>query len=810
MSKKKINFMCTAFRDGFQSVYGARVFTKDFMPAVAAAKEAGITHFEAGGGARFQSLYFYTNEDAFEMMDEFRRVAGPDANLQTLARGVNVVGLDSQPRDMIKLHAQLFKKHGMTTIRNFDALNDVNNLIDSGKYIHEAGLKHEVTVTMMSLPEGVTGAHDPDFYEKILRQILDAGIPYDSVCFKDASGTSTPHNVYETIKRARKMLGPNVKIVFHSHETAGVSIQQYMSAIEAGADQVDLSMSPCSGGTCQPDIITMWHALRGTEYTLDIDINKVREAEKVFENCMKDYFLPPEATMVNPEIPFFPLPGGALTANTQMLRDNGLMDKYPQIVEAMGETVAKGGFGTSVTPVSQFYFQQAFNNVMFGPWKKFAEGYGKMVLGYFGKTPVAPDPEVVKAAAEQMKLEPTTEKAVDINDRDPNKGRAAAEKMLKDAGLPITDENVFIAAACKDKGILYLTGKAKVNGVRKVSEEAKKEKAAEPAKKASNGEYTVTVNGAAYAVKLDKDSATVNGVKYPLSIVDGIKAAPAQAQVKRVVTGSQDINAPMPGLALRFNVKEGDTVKKNDILMVMEAMKMENEIYAPCDGVVSKICVKQGDQLQAGDLLMQIGGTVVEEVVAPAQAPAAAAAPQAAPAQTVVTGAVDINAPMPGLALRFNVKEGDAVKKNDILMVMEAMKMENEIYSPCDGVVSKICVKQGDQLQAGDLLMQIGGTVVEAAPAPQAAPEPVAEPAPAAPVNSGAKGSTVVSAPMPGLALRFNVKVGDVVKENDLLMVMEAMKMENEIYAPAAGTIMSIDVNQGDQLQAGDTLMTIG
>ena len=165
---------------------------------------------------------------------------------------------------------------------------------------------------------------------------------------------------------------------------------------------------------------------------------------------------------------------------------------------------------------------------------------------------------------------------------------------------------------------------------------------------------------------------------------------------------------------------------------------------------------------------------------------------------------------MPGLALRFNVKEGDTVKKNDILMVMEAMKMENEIYSPCDGVVSKICVKQGDQLQAGDLLMQIGGTVVEAAPAPQAAPEPVAEPAPAAPVNSGAKGSTVVSAPMPGLALRFNVKVGDVVKENDLLMVMEAMKMENEIYAPAAGTIMSIDVNQGDQLQAGDTLMTIG
>lgn len=699
MSKKKVDFMCTAFRDGFQSVYGARVFTKDFMPAVAAAREAGITHFEAGGGARFQALYFYTNEDAFAMMDEFRRVAGPDANLQTLARGVNIVGLDSQPRDMIKLHAKLFKKHGMTTIRNFDALNDVNNLIDSGKAIHDAGLKHEVTVTMMSLPEGVTGAHDPDFYERILREILDAGIPFDSVCFKDASGTSTPHNVYETIKRARKLLGPDMKIVFHSHETAGVSIDQYMSALEAGATSIDLSMSPCSGGTCQPDIITMWHALRGTEYTLDVDIAKVQKAEHVFEECMKDYFLPPEATKVNPNIPFFPLPGGALTANTQMLRDNGLMDKYPLIVEAMGETVAKGGFGTSVTPVSQFYFQQAFNNVMFGPWKKFAEGYGKMVLGYFGKTPVAPDPEVVKLASAQLHLEPTTEKCVDINDRDPNKGIKAAEKMLQDAGLPITDENVFIAGACKEKGILYLTGKAHVNGVRK-NEPKKAEK------KNASGEYTVTVNGVAYGVKLDKDSATVNGVKYPLNVVDGIKAAAVAAPAPAVSTKNIDVNAPMPGLALRFNVKEGDTVKEGDLLMVMEAMKMENEIFAPASGVVSKICVNQGDQLQAGDVLMQIGATV-----AAASAPAAAApadAPKATPAPAAGAKRVEVTAPMPGLALRFNVKVGDTVKENDLLMVMEAMKMENEIFAPASGTIVEIPVNQGDQLQAGDVLMIIG------------------------------------------------------------------------------------------------------
>ncbi len=240
--------MNTAFRDGFQSVYGARVFTDDFIPAVEAAADAGLKYFEAGGGARFQSLYFYSNEDAFEMMDRFREAAGPDADLQTLARGINVVGLESQPREIIRLHADLFAKHGITTIRNFDALNDIDNLTFSGKCIVDAGLKHQVTVTMMGLPPGCSGAHDADFYEMILKRILDAEIPFHSVCFKDASGTSTPSTIFETIKRAKKLLPGDTPLQFHTHETAGIGIIGYKAAIEAGAEIIDLSMAPCSGG----------------------------------------------------------------------------------------------------------------------------------------------------------------------------------------------------------------------------------------------------------------------------------------------------------------------------------------------------------------------------------------------------------------------------------------------------------------------------------------------------------------------------------------------------------------------------------
>ncbi len=607
MAKKPVNIMCTAFRDGFQSCYGARVLTEDFMPAVAACKEAGITHFEAGGGACFQSLYFYCNEDAFAMMDRFRQVAGADANLQTLARGVNVVGLDSQSHDIIKLHAKLFKKHGISTIRNFDALNDVNNLIDSGQAIRDAGLKHEVVVSMMELPPGCTGAHTAEFYIQTLQQILKAGIPYDSVCFKDASGTSVPSKVYDTIKQARKLLGDDVNIVFHSHETAGIGTLCYKAAIEAGASQVDCSIAPMSGGTCQPDIATLWHAMRGSGYDLDIDIDRIMKAELISKECMKDYFLPPEALAVEPLIPWSPMPGGALTANTQMLRDNNLMDKYTDCMAAMSEVVRLGGFGTSVTPVSQFYFQQAFNNVLFGKWNKIAEGYGKMVLGYFGKTPCAPDPEIIKLASKQLGLEPTTEKVVDLNDRDPSKGIAPAKKMLIDNGITdLSDENIFIAATCKDKGIQFLKGEAKV-GIRKNAPGSGNgsESAAPAAVKANSG-YTVTVNGKAYGVTLKGDKAVVNGKEYAVNVAAGVakeSAAPAPAAGGK----ETDVKASVPGTVLRISVRAGDSVSEGDELLALDVMKMETLVAAPCAGTVKSVLVSQSDKVNTGDLLVTIG-----------------------------------------------------------------------------------------------------------------------------------------------------------------------------------------------------------
>ena len=611
---KKIKFMDCSFRDGFQSCLGARVKTDDFLPALEAAVKAGINYIEIGGGARFQSLFFYTQENAFEEMDRWRACVdsvAPGVNLQTLSRGVNVVGLSSQSSDIIDLHAKLFKKHGITTIRNFDALNDVRNLEVSGHAIARHGLKHQVTVTMMGLAPGLEEAyaHTPKFYIDRLNEIIASGIPFDSLAFKDASGTSTPATVFETVKMAREILdstyGKDAKeIQFHTHDTAGMAVACNMAAIEAGADVIDLAMSPLSGGTCEADILVMYQRLRGTDYTLDIDPEKIMNVEKVFEQCMDKYFMPPESMQVSPKIIFSPMPGGALTANTQMMRDNNCLDKYDACIEEMREVVAKGGFGTSVTPVSQFYFQQAFLNAMQGKnadgsWKLDKKGYGKMVLGYFGKTPVAPDPQVVKWASEQLGLEPTDKPVVEINDANPELGIAYNTKLLQDAGLEVTDENIFIVAACGDKGLKFLQGDRPM-GIR-YKEEAK-------SAKSGSGVYTATIDGKQIVVEADgKDgayTAKVNGKSYKVSLGEGAAvaaAAPAAGNGEGAA-----VTAPLPGNVLKVLVNAGDQVSKGDTVLILEAVKMENEIKADCDGTVGEIKVSAGSVVSAGDVLMTI------------------------------------------------------------------------------------------------------------------------------------------------------------------------------------------------------------
>ena len=596
MAKKYIDVMDTTFRDGFQSIFGGRVLMEDFFPAVEAAKNAGINHFEFGGGARFQSAFFYLQENAFDMMDKFRDIVGPEANLQVLSRGINTLTLDTCSREIIDLFSKMFAKHGTTTVRNFDALNDVANLAYSASCVKKHGMNHEAAITMMDLPPGCKGAHDVAFYEKTLRNMLDAGIEFDSLCFKDASGTANPNKVYETISMARKLLGEEVHLRLHTHETAGVSVASYLAALEAGANGIDMAASPLSGGTSQPDILTMLHATKGTNYNLgDLQLNKVLEYEARLKECLSEYVIPQEATQVSPLIPFSPMPGGALTANTQMMRDADTLDKFDEVILAMKEVVKRGGYGTSVTPVSQFYWQQAYSNVMFGDWNQIAPGYGRMVLGYFGNTPTEPDAEIVKMASEKLNLEPTTENPLDHADKEVGKSIAYWRKILEDEELETSEENIFIAAICDQKGIAFLKGESSLM-IRKGKNNTN------CGEKEMSGSYTVVVDGKSYSVQVAEGDAeiSVTPSAAPAAVTT---AASVPAPTASGAKGSIEIFSQTPGNVWKILKAAGDSVNEGEQIMILEAMKMEIDIIAEKAGVIKSIEVNTNDAVIDGQLL---------------------------------------------------------------------------------------------------------------------------------------------------------------------------------------------------------------
>lgn len=723
---KKIDFMLTAFRDGLQSAYGSRVLSSDYLPLVEKCAAAGIDHFESAGGALFQSAYFYCNEDAFSVMDAFRAAAGKGARLQSLSRGIGLLGLEGQSSDVVALHARLFRKHGVDVVRNFDALNDVQNLRFSGECIHKAGLRHELAIAMMELPPDGHSLRGSEFYLSVLRRIVDGGVLFDSLCFKDASGTATPRTVHEVVKGAKKLLGPRMRVVFHSHDTAGLGVESYIGAIEAGADQVDLSLAPCSGGTCQPDLLSMWHALRGTDYSLEIDPHRIIAIEEDFKDALADYYLPAEATRVDPLVSFFPMPGGALTSNIRMLRDNGLEGRYRDVVKAMGEAILKGGMGTSVTPVSQFYFQQAFNNVMYGPWTRIAEGYGRMVLGYYGATPEAPDPEIVSLAMAQLNLAPTTVPSLEINDKDPRKGLKAARSVLEAEGLPVTEENLFIAAICREKGILFLKGQAPLLIDRGHSEEndgsglatgfsgAPSVKAAPPVHRpeASPGEtqeVTVQLNDRAYGVRFSGDSVTVNGISYNVSVSKGIdEEALARMAALPQGSGTQSIatricvDSQLAGSLIRLYKKAGDKVAVGETVMVIDTMGVEIPVNSRHSGVIQDVFVHLGSAVETGEPLYRLSSIVhgTERTVSRATEARHVPGPGG-------KGEACLASPAPGLVLRIYKELGERVRPGESLLVLESMKMETPINSPVGGVVEAIAVRRGDLVQDGQVVITL-------------------------------------------------------------------------------------------------------
>ncbi len=634
---KKIHVMLTAFRDGLQSVFGGNVRVKDVLPALQAAAAMGVRHFEFGGGARYQAPYFYAGEDPFDCMDQMRAAVGPDADLQILTRSVSGVTLTTQRLKALEMQARLMKKHGTTIDRNFDFMNDVDNLIKTGQPIIDAGMHHQVCVAMMGLPYRSDKVHTPEFYVRVIQHLLDAGLHFDSVCMKDASGTTDPHTCYETAKGLKKILPHEIPLSMHTHDTASMAVACYMAGIAGGVDRIDLSVRPLASGTAQPDVRSMWHALKGTGYSLDIDASQMNELEKLLDEGLKDYAFNPVTTSADARVVNFPMPGGAIGPNVHMMAEVGILHRYGEVLAEFPEVVRAGGGWTSVTPGSQQYWLQAFNNVLHGRWQKIDAGYGRSVLGYFGRTPEPPDPAVIKIAAEQLKLEPF---AGDPLEEAPD-SIAAAEAALRDRQLPLTEENVFLVASAivpgknmeLNEGIRLLTGKAKINLPLKSREKPATAppipmpvQAAPPAPvQATPAPAQAAPVPAAFTTPVTTQCTVVEGAvtrifritieppagASPAGATPAPAAAPAPASPPPSDADQRTpVFSPFEGKVelVDIHVKVGDAVRKGQVVAAVEAMKAKHDVRAPREGTVLEINAELGSEVFAGKPILTLGG----------------------------------------------------------------------------------------------------------------------------------------------------------------------------------------------------------
>lgn len=628
---KRVRVMFTPFRDGLQSTFGGKVRLEDFLPAMKASAEMGIRHFEFGGGALFQAPFFYLGQNPFDNMRRMREAVGPEADLQILTRSVSGVTLTSQSPEALALQARLMAGAGTTIDRNFDYMNDVRNLVRTGKPIVDAGMHHQVVIALMGLPFPSDRVHTAEFYIDIGRQILESGMQVDSIALKDASGTTDPMTVYRTAVGLRRMMPPEMPLWMHTHDTAATGVAQYMAAIHGGCDGVDLSIRPLAGGTSQPDARSLAHSLKGTGYSLDLDVPGLSRIESMLEELLSGYEFNPTTTTPDSRVLGFPMPGGAIGPNVHMMVKAGILDRYGEVLAEFPVVVEAAGAWTSVTPGSQQYWLQAFNNVLYGRWEKIEQGYGQAVLGYFGRTPLPPDPEVVRRAAEQLKMEPF--------DGDPLEAAPnmipEARRALEERNLPVTDENVFLVLSSMvpgkklevNEGLRLLTGTSKIDIPLKKEKESKAgtapagsaAAAPAPAAPAQQGPlttrctveeggkkrtFTVTLEPIAGGARGAAGAAPAQG-----AAGHGMSAAPAPAAAEAGAAEGTPVYSTFSGAVEVVDVlaQVGDRVTEGDCIAQVEAMKAKHDIRTPIGGTVRAVHVQIGSEIDRSTPIMTIG-----------------------------------------------------------------------------------------------------------------------------------------------------------------------------------------------------------
>ncbi len=431
---KPVVFNCTLLRDAHQSLAATRMSTAQMLPILSKLDAVGYGRLETWGGATIDAGLRFLKEFPFKRLDAIR--AGTKTPHMMLMRGQNIVAYNQSPDDVVSTFAAQCIKHGMNTIRIFDALNDPRNMRTAIEATKKAGGEAQGTICYTKSP-----VHTVEGFVKLGCQLAEMGVA--SICLKDMAGLVPPRAAYGIIKG----LKANVKVPvwMHTHETAGLGAASYLAAVDAGVDCIDVSVKPFSDGTSQPDHVRMLALLSNHErcpkgYDAKL-IAEISEYEKVvYEELSK--FTSHKNEVVNVDALRYEVPGGMLSNFRNQLKELKMEDKFEEVCSEIPYVREKLGWTPLVTPTSQIVGTQAAMNVKFGRWKQFIPGAMDIALGYFGQTPAPVDPEIQALAAKNSKKDPITCRPADLL----KPRMEAIRKELKENSMPADDEHCVIYA----------------------------------------------------------------------------------------------------------------------------------------------------------------------------------------------------------------------------------------------------------------------------------------------------------------------------------------------------------------------------
>ncbi|HTG00706.1 MAG TPA: pyruvate carboxylase subunit B [Nitrospirota bacterium] len=637
-----VKIMDLSLRDGHQSLFATRGRTEDMIPVAEMLDEVGFWALETWGGATFDTMHRFLNEDPWERLRTLKRYV-KKTPFSMLLRAQNLVGYRNYADDVAEAFVDRTAENGMDIFRTFDALNDYRNFQTVVKQIKKSG-KHFQGCICYSLTEPRLGGdvYTLEYYVKKAKDLVDMGA--DSICIKDMAGMIAPYDAYELVKTLKAVV--KVPLHLHSHFTSGMAPMTHLKAVEAGVDILDTCMTPYAYRTSHPAVEPLVMALLGTNRDTGFDIRKLAAINEVLEKEVmpkyKHLLDDSKVSIIDINVLLHQTPGGMLSNLVNQLREMHALDKLDEVYRELPRVRRELGQVPLVTPTSQIVGVQTVNNVLHDTpnerYKMITGQVKDLCYGLYGKTAVPIDPEVQKKA---LKGYPRGEEPITC--RPAEVLQPELEKAKKEIGdLAVDMDDLLIYALFPVTGRKFLEwkyGRAEVpDSVKPITLEyvqkqdalVKKAKAGElvecktdtPQKSERMRTFNVFVDNEYFSVEVDPVggapvitavSPTVQQAAAPAGApaVAPKAAAPAASASAPAPAPAADghgmrVLAPMPGMIIKYLKNVGDKVTKGEAVVVLEAMKMENALVAPCDGVIRSIKFKSGDTVAKGALLCVI------------------------------------------------------------------------------------------------------------------------------------------------------------------------------------------------------------